>query len=188
MSPRAPLARIFARVFGALALLLMAFLGVGIALGGAWTASASLEIPAPPAAVFEPLQDLERWEAFTLWGDVPSTLGEVRRGPGATRSWDHPDFGAGTLTLVEVEPPRRLTYRVVVDEGALVVEGDIVLEAVEAGTRVTWTERGDFGRNPLMGYQARLMPEAQGAQLRESLERLAAHVRASGAAADSLAP
>ncbi len=38
--------------------------------------------------------------------------------------------------------------------------------------RVTWREEGDLGRNPLMGYVARNMPESQGAQMAEDLEKL----------------
>ena len=50
--------------------------------------------------------------------------------------------------------------------------GELRIEALEGGSRVTWREEGDLGRNPMMGYVARNMPKSQGVQLVEGLERL----------------
>jgi hypothetical protein len=60
-----------------------------------------------------------------------------------------------------------------VQGGALQFEGTVLLAPVPEGTRVTWSESGDFGWNPLLGYAARQMSESQGAQFEQSLERLA---------------
>ena len=67
---------------------------------------------------------------------------------------------------------QNLEYRVVVGDGALSVEGAFVLESAEGGSTVTWSEAGDFGWNPLMGYTALTMPKAQRAELEKGLAEL----------------
>ena len=67
--------------------------------------------------------------------------------------------------------PTLVRYEVEVEGGAS-VGGELRIEALEGGSRVTWREAGDLGRNPLMGYVARNMPKSQGALLAEGLEKL----------------
>lgn len=158
----------------AIAFLLLGLMGVGLALPGAWRAEATIEIAVPPAVVFPLIEDLHRWDEWTLWGDVASTFAGTPRGTGAIRSWENEDFGSGSIRITEAEELRRVLYEVEVDGGSLTVNGRFEIEATSGGTMIRWEESGDFGWNPLMGYQARFMARAQGAQLRESLERLAA--------------
>jgi hypothetical protein len=60
--------------------------------------------------------------------------------------------------------------------------GEIRLEERPGGTLVRWHEKGDLGRNPLMGYWARSMPRIQSVEMAKALDRLAeAAVTAVGA-------
>ena len=157
----------------AIAFLLLSLLGVGLALPGAWRAEATIELAVSPAMVFPLLEDLHRWDEWTLWGDVESTFSGTLRGTGAIRSWENDDFGSGSIRITEVEQLRRVRYEVEVGGGSLTVNGSFEIEATSGGSLIRWEEAGDFGWNPLMGYQARFMAKAQGAQLRESLAQLA---------------
>lgn len=161
----------------AIAALLLTLIGVGLALPGAWQAEATAELSAPPGEVFPLIEDLRRWDDWTPWGEVESTFTGASRGVGASRSWENEAFGSGSIRITETEDLRRVLYEVDVDAGALKVKGRFDLEETPTGTRIHWEEAGDFGWNPLMGYQARFMAKAQGAQLEASLERLAAAIR-----------
>lgn len=164
--------RILARVLIGLAGLLALVLVVGLLLPGRWTARASSVIPAPPEAVFPYLDTPDRWDLWTSWSEVESVLHGPRSGPGAERRWSDEAYGEGALRIEESDPPRAVSYRVLVEGGSLEIHGTLRLESVAGGTRVTWVEEGDFGWNPLMGFVARSMSEDQGEEMRRSLERL----------------
>ncbi len=160
------------RIFGGLAALLILFLTVGLFLPGTWGAEGSVSLGVPPREVFPYLNDLARWDAWTPWGDVESTFDGQTAGVGSRRSWDHPNLGSGSITITESDPDRVVRYRVVIEDGALSVEGTFVLESAEDGSTVTWSEAGDFGWNPIMGYTALTMPKSQSAQLERGLTEL----------------
>ncbi len=160
-----------AKVFGGIGAVLVTLMLIGFLLPGAWSAEALIEIEAAPAEIFPYLNDLSRWDTWTNWGDIESALSDPSRSVGARRSWDDPNFGSGSVTITSSVAPTFVRYEVEVEGGAS-VSGELRIEALEGGSRVTWREEGDLGRNPLMGYVARNMPKSQGAQLAEGLEKL----------------
>ena len=160
-----------AKVFGGIATVLVVFMLIGFLLPGTWSAEASIQIEADPMEVFPFLNDLSRWDTWTNWGDIESELSDPSLSVGASRSWDDPQLGSGSVTITSSGSPSFVRYEVVI-EGGSSVSGELRIEALQGGSRVTWREEGDLGGNPLMGYVARRMPESQGAQLAEGLERL----------------
>ena len=160
-----------AKVFGGIAAVLVILMLIGLVLPGTWTAEASIRIEATPAEVFPILSDLGRWDRWTNWGEIDSELSDPSRGVGATRAWDDPTFGSGSVTITNIGSPTLVRYEVESEGGASVI-GELRIEALGGASRVTWREEGDFGRNPLMGYVARRMSKSQGAQLAEGLEKL----------------
>jgi uncharacterized protein YndB with AHSA1/START domain len=157
---------------GASALLITALV-VGFLLPGRWEVERSVLVPAPPEAVFSWLDDPRRWDDWAPMGDVESVFSGPERGSGATRSWDDPEMGDGRFTILAARDDREVQYRVEVQEGALITQGTLRLSPEGAGTRVTWTEVGDFGPNPLMGYTALGMDRMQGNQMENALRQLA---------------
>ena len=161
-----------APIFGGIALVCLAIMGLGLALPGTWEAEQTFEFQQEPADLFPFLSDLARWEAWTVWSDFESVVSDPSAGPGATRHWDDANYGEGRVELVEVVPLTLVRYRVEIEQGSAWVNGEIVLSKTAVGTRVTWSESGDFGWNPLMGFMARRMPASQRMQMLEGLERL----------------
>ena len=160
-----------AKVFGGITTVLVTLMLIGLLLPGSWSAEASIRIEATPTEVFPFLNDLSRWDGWTNWGDIESELSDPPRSVGASRSWDDPNFGSGSVTITSSVAPTLVRYEVEIEGGAS-VSGELRIEALGGASRVTWREEGDLGRNPLMGYVARTMPESQGAQLAEGLEKL----------------
>ncbi len=163
-------------VIGLIALALLVFVGVGIALPGTWTVERSRDIDAPVEAVFPLLADLEMWDRWTHWPELQGRSEGTLGGVGASRSWDDPGYGSGVLTLTAIDPNRQVGYEVSVDEGAIEIRGRLTLEPAGRGSRVTWREEGDFGWNPLLAYMALTMDRMQGTEMQKSLDRLEAVV------------
>ena len=63
-------------------------------------------------------------------------------------------------------------YEVQVEGGALEIRGVLSLSPEGGGVRLLWSERGDFGWNPLMGYAARGMGASQEEAMRSNLKTL----------------
>ena len=162
-----------ARVFGAVALLLLLFLLAGLLLPGRWEARTEALLPCPPDDVFPYLAEMEAW---TLWNTMPdsglTTVGPAS-GEGAGLRWDDPRYGSGEMRVVRSRPPRELRYEVSMEGGDLQVRGILHLEERDGRTRLVWTEVGDFGWNPLLGYAARGMARSQARAMEESLASLA---------------
>jgi uncharacterized protein YndB with AHSA1/START domain len=161
-----------AKVLGTGALCLFALLGLGVALPATWEAEARAVLRAAPDAAFQYLDSPQGWLAWTPWPDSSTVSGPVR-GAGATLLWHDPEFGSGTFTIVEVDAPTYVSYRVEVNDGKMWTLGTLELTPEGTGTLVRWREEGDLGRNPLMGYWALSMDRAQSEELQKSLDRLA---------------
>jgi len=160
-----------AKIFGGIGTVLVTLLLIGFVLPSTWSAEASIQIEVDPTEIFPFLDDLDRWDEWTNWGDIESTVSFPSRGVGASRTWDDPNFGAGSVTITGSEPTTLVRYEVEVGGGAS-VSGELRIEAREGGSRVTWREDGNLGRNPMMGYVARGMGKFQGAQLADGLAKL----------------
>jgi uncharacterized protein YndB with AHSA1/START domain len=170
--------RIAAFVSGAFALVLLGFLALGYLLPSTWTAAGDRWIDAPPGHVFPHLERAAAWARWTPSPEDGIELFGPPRGEGSGRRWDDARYGKGEFVITRSEPSRRISYRVDVEDGAIRIEGRMELAAEGEGTRLRWTEEGDFGRNPLLGYLAGRMGELQGAQLEASLAALATLVEA----------
>ena len=159
-------------ILGSAALVLVLFLGGGLLFPRSWLADATVVIAAPPDSVFRYLETPRLWAEWTPSpGGVVELLGrEV--GVGAGRGWDDPVYGSGSFMILEVQPGRCVVYRVDVEDGDIVIYGDLSLWPGEEATAVQWSEQGDFGWNPLLRYLTRRMGETQSEQLAASLERL----------------
>jgi uncharacterized protein YndB with AHSA1/START domain len=172
-------------VLGGLAGLLVLFLVVGFFLPASWSAQSSVQIEAPPQAVFPWLDAPRSWARWTPWPDSGLVVAGPAHGVGANMSWDDPSVGDGRFEVVEADAPRLVRYRVEVQKRTMRTDGTLRLESRDGGTRVTWHEDGNFGHNPLMGYWARFMPRMQSAQLREDLAKLKSLVEADSTPAAS---
>ncbi len=159
-------------VLGAGALVLLLILGVGWILPGTWSAERSVVLPVAPSAVYAFADSPEGWKQWTPWPDSGVVREGPDRGAGARLSWNDAELGDGSFEIVDVVPDSLVRYRVVVQKGTMFTNGTLHLTPEEGGTRVTWREEGDFGANPLMGYWARFMEHAQGAELEKALARL----------------
>ena len=160
-------------VISGFALVLLAFIGIGFALPGEWSAERDRVVSASPQQLLPLLGDLALWPEWSPMGQVEGDLSTPSSGPGATLSWDDPQWGQGVFTLTEVRDDG-VSYEVRVEDGSLRTWGRIDLAPADRGTRVTWTEDGDFGWNPLLSWFALGMERIQGTEMEKSLDALEA--------------
>jgi len=161
------------RILAGGAAILLVFLGVGFLLPADWEAEASGRLEAAPEMVFRFLDSPEGWREWTPWPDSGLVRNGPDRGAGSEIQWNDLELGSGRFTIVEAVFPRRVAYAVEVGDGAMRTEGALELLPDDDGVLVSWHEKGDFGRNPLMGYWALAMDRAQSTELQKNLERLA---------------
>lgn len=164
--------RLFRWLISIIALLLVGVVVVGFALPGTWEAGRDTTINAAPEVVFGYLDSVEGWAAWAPLAEVDGSRSGPAEGPGATLRWDDAEWGEGEWTITEAEASRRVAYEVRVEDGALVTHGEVVLTPTDAGTRVEWTESGDFGWNPVLAYMALGMERLQGREMEKSLTAL----------------
>jgi hypothetical protein len=181
------LLRIGAWVSGAIAAASIGFLAVGYFLPSTWDTGAEAWIDAPVEAVYPWIHGAGGWLAWTPVPDAGVERFGPEAGSGSGYRWDDPAFGAGVFTITAGAPPLKVAYEVEVEGGRIRIQGRVDLEPEGSGTRVRWSESGDFGRNPMLGYMAGRMESLQGEQLRQSLEVLRGLVE-DGADADETAP
>lgn len=160
------------RVFAVLGGGLILFLAIGFLLPGNWSVERSLVVDAAPDSVHRILRRPRAWRAWMPWPETGATFEGPAAGPGAAFSWDDRTYGRGRFTVVASDPPRSLRYEVSVEDGSVDVEGRIRLEPADGGTRIRWSESGNFGWNPLLGWTALTVEERQGRALEQALGAL----------------
>ncbi|MBX7055940.1 MAG: SRPBCC family protein [Pyrinomonadaceae bacterium] len=113
----------------------------------------SATIKAPPARVFEQIDDFHKWESWSPWAKIDPTMRSTysgsEKGVGAAYAWSgNGDAGEGKMTILESKPPDHLKIDLEFTapfaaknliEFSLAAEGD--------NTNVTWSMTGkrNFG-------------------------------------------
>lgn len=173
----------FLKIIAVIALvfaLLLAGLAAFIATRPAdFSVSRTAVVAATPARVFDQINDLRKWQAFSPWAKLDPDAKVAFSGPpageGASFAWDgDANIGAGSMTIIESRPGEIVRYRL--DflrpfEGTS--ESSLALSpAPDGGTNVTWTMSGE---NNFVGKAISLVIDCEammGPQFEEGLANL----------------
>lgn len=163
-------------VLGGGALLLIALLVVGFVLPKEWSATAEGRIDASVAEVLPYLDSPEGWRSWTTWPDSTTRSGP-ERGAGSEIRWADHELGSGSFRIDEAGA-EGVSYAVEVTGvgSPMVTRGRIELVSTGTGTALRWSEEGDLGSNPLMGWWGLWMDRLQGTELRKSIDQLSAAI------------
>lgn len=137
----------------------------------------SVEIAAPPAAVFALVGDLRRFNEWSPWAgldpDTVFTFTGPTDGVGQTLHWASKNelVGEGSLAIAAIEPERRVDL-VLSFANAGSTLASVVLEPAGSGTRVTWGFDSDLGFNPVARYFGMMADGAVGPDYEKGLARL----------------
>jgi uncharacterized protein YndB with AHSA1/START domain len=160
-------------VVGAVALAIVA---AGLFLPSAFEVKRSTVINAPPAKVYDLVSDPRVWSKWSVWSRRDPAMHVTYSGPpfgqGARWSWQSKSEGSGSMEFVKVEPNRRIDYTLSFPEYGMKSGGEWLFDPEGAGTRVTWSNRGDVGPNPLKHYLAWMMDRMVGPDFEGGLANL----------------
>ncbi len=143
------------------------------------TVTRSVEIAAPPSAVFPLVGDLRHFNEWSPWADLDPETVYTFTGPtdgiGQTLHWDSKDeqVGKGSLAIAAIEPGSRVDLVLGFDDAGTAL-AFVTLEPAGAGTRVTWGFDSDLGFNPVARYFGMMADGVVGPDYEKGLARLKA--------------
>jgi uncharacterized protein YndB with AHSA1/START domain len=145
-------------------------------LPGSYHVERSIEIQAPADKVFTQINDLKHWQSWTVWAsqdpEMSYETSPVSAGVGAWQKWTGPKSGTGEMELTASEPPTRVSYTLYFPEFDSRSTGDVLIEPAAQGVKVTWTNGGPLGSNPLMRWMGLMFDRILGGDFESGLERL----------------
>lgn len=148
--------------------------GIGSFLSKEFRVERSIEIDAAPEVVFDEVNSLKKWNAWSPWlardPSIENTYAGPDSGVGATVTWTSDESGNGTQTITKSERPSRI--EMALDFGDMgQPNADWSFEPSGAGTEVTWGLSGEAA-GPLGGYFAKMMDGWVGEDYEDGLQRL----------------
>lgn len=168
------------RIALAVTLAIVAFLAYVAILPAKFSVDRSTTIAASPEAVFEHVNTLKKWPAWSPWAkrdpNMKMTYSGPEAGEGAVSAWaGDENVGEGKLTITESKPAERIKIQldfIKPFEGSSV--SNFVFEPAGSGTKVTWSLDGDqsFGERAFMLLLGMNMESMIGADYEEGLGNL----------------
>jgi len=132
-------------VAGLIVLLLL----IGFALPAKLEVSKSVTINASPEAIFEEINDLERWEKWQYWNTLDPEMkivyGDKKVGTGAMYSWEGSVLDKGTLSIIESVPNKSIA--IAMDFGGNPASGLYTVESESNATKLNFKFSADQGMN-----------------------------------------
>lgn len=173
--------RILKWILGIVVVLGLVFLAGGMLLPREVTVARSVEIDAPPEAVFPYVNSLKAGQEWSPWlsrdPDVELAYSGPDEGVGAVMTWasDQQDVGSGRQEIVASVPEERVETDL--DFGPMgTAKATFLLEDAGGGTRVTWDLVADMGSGPVGRWMGLMMDGLVGADYEQGLSNLKALV------------
>lgn len=160
-----------------LAALVLVFLAVGFALPRQFKVQREVTITAPRIPVYQMISAPTNWQKWAVWNkrdpNMTMTFSGTGAGAGAKWSWQSKSEGNGTMEFTEADSPRRVVYRLSFADWDMVSTGELKLDNVnESVTKLTWTNEGDLGANPVFRYFGLFMDKMVGSDFDAGLAAL----------------
>ncbi len=156
----------------------LAIVAAGFFLPSRFEVARTTVIKAPAEKIYDLIVEPRLWMGWSAWGKRDPAMDVTYSGPpfgqGAKWSWASKTENGGMIELISVEPNRRIQYALYVPYFNLRSVGKFVLDEDAGATRVTWSNSGDVGRNPLKHYLAHWMDRIVGEDFEGGLANLKA--------------
>lgn len=156
----------------------LAIVGAGFFLPSTFLVQRSIDINAPAKKIYDLVVEPKKWSEWSVWTQRDPAMKITYSGPpfgmGARWSWQSRKEGSGSMEFTRVEPDRAVEYALALPDFNMRSTGALRLEPAGAGTRVTWSNAGDVGGNPLKHYIAATMDRMAGPDFEGGLANLKA--------------
>ena len=169
--------RILKWLLGIVAVLAILFVGIGMLLPRDVTVARSIEIDAPPDAVFPYVNSLKATQEWSPWlerdPNVALTYNDTESGVGAAMEWasEEPTVGSGKQEIIISNENQ--SVRTALDFGDMgTAEATFLLDETGDTTMVTWTLDTDMGAGPVGRWMGLMMDSWVGADYEAGLLNL----------------
>ncbi len=171
--------RIVKRALLGIVVVLLVLVAVAYALPSRYHVERSIEIAAPPAKVYPLVANVRTWKEWSAWNrrdpDMTIVYSGPESGPGAKWSWKSRSEGDGEMTFTAAEPDRSLAYALFFPEfDARAAGTNAFAPSGASATRVTWSNDGELGNNPMMRWMGLAMDRMVGDDFDAGLRNLKA--------------
>ncbi|MCB1802437.1 MAG: SRPBCC family protein [Gammaproteobacteria bacterium] len=172
----------FARIaFRTLFILLILFAAIGLMLPSSTTVERSIVIDAPPAKVFDQLNGMRAFHAWSPWSQIdPQTVYEFSgpdQGVGSRMNWysGNEQVGQGSQEITLSVPAQKVVTALQFgDKGSGVAT--FLLDPEGGATRVRWQFSTEFGWDLFGRYVGLLLDNMIGSQYDRGLKDLKARI------------
>jgi uncharacterized protein YndB with AHSA1/START domain len=134
-------------------------------------------INAPAPKIYALIADPKAWVKWTVWNrrepDMKMAFSGAASGQGAKWEWEGKD-GRGNMEFTAAVPDRSIAYRLGFVEMNMYSNGALTLAPEGSGTRITWTNEGNVGKNPMMRWFVPFMDSMMGPDFEGGLANLKA--------------
>jgi effector-binding domain-containing protein len=167
----------FKKIFFGLLILIIILVVVSYLLPDKYKVEKSVNIKADKSLVFDLASHFVKWDLWTVWTkETDSTVvfemsgndGQV----GAIRKWNGKILQDGELTAEEIVPEEVFVYELKMDKGKFISQGKLTLEPEGDSCKVTWSQEGDLGYNPIARYFGLFMDKMLAPDFEKGLARL----------------
>ncbi len=169
--------KIVKRILLALVALLVVLAAVAYALPSRYSVSRSIDIDAQPSKIYPLVANTRAWKQWSAWNRRDPDMTIVYSGPesgaGSQWKWQSKSEGDGEMTLTSAQPDSRIAYRLYFPDFDSTATGAMTFEPISAKTtRVTWTNEGELGNNPMMRWMGLAMDRMVGSDFAAGLANL----------------
>ncbi|BCU78435.1 SRPBCC family protein [Luteolibacter sp. LG18] len=136
------------KILLALGLAVIVFLVVAALQPADFKITRSATVAAPPAAVFEHVNDYHKWQDWSPWAKMDPAMKVTYEGPasgkGASYAWvGNSKVGEGRMSITDSDPAKRVTMKLeFLKPFAATNTAEFTLAPEGSGTTVTWTMTG----------------------------------------------
>ena len=169
--------RIVKRILLALVAVVVVLVAVAYALPSQYSVARTIDIDAPPSKIYPLVANMRAWKQWSVWNRRDPNLTIVYSGPesgaGSQWKWQSKSEGAGEMTLTSAELDRRIGYRLFFPDFNSSATGAMTFDPITPGTtRVTWTNQGELGNNPVLRWMGLAMDQMVGNDFAAGLANL----------------
>jgi len=164
------------RIVGGLVAVVLLAVVAGFFVPDTYRVERSAVINATPDHIYPLVATPKRWPEWSIWNRRDPAMAMSFFGPesgaGAGWRWDSKTEGKGRMTFLTADTAKGFTYELFFPDYNSTSTGDIRFEPQGNATKVTWTNAGSVGRNPLMHYMALAMDRMVGPDFEAGLANL----------------
>jgi hypothetical protein len=132
-------------------------------------------IKAPVEKVYNEFNDLTNWLTWNAFDDdfkdIKYTTSTPSSGTGAKQSWISKKMN-GSITITESIPNKSVKMSLAFEGFDDPLYGNIQFEPVPEGTKVSWTDEGKMGNNPMYKYLGLFMDSMMGNNMEKSFANI----------------